>query len=195
MQYSRKNDYSLSFNKKAVQHTIFNQYKSQRFKKLVGLAGPNINDYFSFLKSKGIKQAEVYEYDISKLAIQLSKYQPVIKSEIKYQDIYHADPDRKDTVYDLDFCCSIRNAAKHVKKFTCNVVVTLSIRPIGLKKTIKKFAKLVDGTLNPEFYLVEVVSAKTGSFKIYRLNTDTRKYQCYIYKDSMPMLTIQSITS
>lgn len=191
--YSPKDDYSLSFNKRAVQSLVFKSYKERKIKKLIGLGGPNIRQYLLFLKSQGIKHAEIYEYDISKMAIQLSKYQPVIESQIKYQDILNAEPNRPDTLYDLDFCCSIKSAANHVYKFTDNVIITLSIRPIGLNKTISEFAKLVDRTTNPEFEWIETITNKLGKFKLYKLTTKKHKYDCYVYKDSTPMLTIKSL--
>lgn len=191
--YTHKNDYSLSFNKRAVQSLVFRSFKDQKIKKLVGLGGPNIRNYLLFLKSQGIRHAEIYEHDISKMAIQLTNYRPVIESQIRYQDIFHAEANRPDTLYDLDFCCTIRSAANHVHKFTNNVIITLSIRPVGLNKTIKEFAKLVDRTSNPEFYLVDTITNKFGKFKLYKLTTSKHSYNCYVYKDTTPMLTIKSL--
>lgn len=192
--YAQKSDYSQSINKRAVQHAIFKSLKVKHLTNLVGLAGPNITEYLILLKSHGIKQAEIYEYDISKLAIQLENYQPVIKSQIKFSDVLHAEPNKQDTLYDLDFCCSINGARMHISKFTDNVVYTLSIRPIGLDETVKQFSKLTDGTLNPEFELVKAVHSPQGKYKCYNLELKTKKYTCYVYKDTVPMLTIQSIS-
>ncbi len=59
----KKLDYSKAYRKKLVQQVVFDDFKERGITKLVGLAGPNITDYLSFVKSKGIKQAEVYERD------------------------------------------------------------------------------------------------------------------------------------
>jgi len=62
----KKLDYSKAYRKKLVQQVVFDDFKERGITKLVGLAGPNITDYLSFVKSKGIKQAEVYERDYIK---------------------------------------------------------------------------------------------------------------------------------
>jgi len=195
MPYSHKTDYTQSINKRAVQASIYEKLKWKKLTKVVGLGGPNITDYLLLLRSYKVKSAEIYEYDISKLTLQLDHYMPIIDSEIKYSDVYHAAANQPNTFYDLDFCCSINNARIHIPKFTKNVCFTLSIRPIGLDKTIKEFAKLVDNTLHPELKLVYSHYDKYSKYKSYVLKTVTKEYQCYIYKDTVPMISITDQTN
>lgn len=187
--YSKKTSYLHSINKRIVQKEIFSNLKKRKLYKVIGLGGPNITDYLSLLHDFKVVQAEIYEYDISKIALQLQNYKPIIESEVIYGDVLYAEPNKSNTFYDLDFCCSIKNAAKHIKKFTNNVCYTLSIRPVGLEKTIKQFSKLVDSTKNPVFTLIK----SNSEYKFYSLKTDTKKYDCYVYRDTTPMLTIYSI--
>lgn len=190
MPYSQKTDYTQSINKRAVQASIYQKVKWNKLHKVVGLGGPNITDYLLLLRSHKVKRAQIYEYDLAQLSIQIDHYMPVIDSEIRYADVYHADPNQSDTFYDLDFCCSINNARIHVQKFKHNVCYTLSIRPIGLEKTIKEFAKLVDNTKDPEFELKHSHCDSSTKYKCYVLNTNTKQYECYIYKDTVPMISI-----
>jgi len=111
----RKTDYSKAHNKKLVQQIVFDDFKRRGINKLIGLAGPNITDYLSFVKSKGIKHAEVYERDYVNLIYQMADFKPPIKTVVKYQDIYTADL-YQDVLYDLDFCCTIKNAAPHIQR-------------------------------------------------------------------------------
>lgn len=178
-----------STNKRIVQKEIFSNLKKRKLSKVIGLGGPNITNYLLLLNSFNVEQAEIYEYDISKLALQLKNYKPVIKSEVLFGDVFYAQPNQSDTFYDLDFCCSIKNARTHVQKFTKNVCYTLSLRPIGFEQTIKEFAKLIDGTKKPLLTFIE----SNDGFKSYRLKTDSKKFMCYVYKDTTPMLTISSL--
>lgn len=187
--YSKKTSYLHSTNKRIVQNIIFSKLEKKKLSKIVGLAGPNITNYLSILNDFKVKQAEIYEYDISKIALQLQNYKPIIDNEVIYSDVLYATPNKSNTFYDLDFCCSIKNATKHIQKFTNNVCYTLSIRPVGLEKTIKEFSKLVDSTKNPVFTLIK----SNDEYKSYNLITNTKKYKCYIYRDTSPMLTISSI--
>lgn len=187
--YSKKTSYLQSTNKRIVQKEIFSKLKKKKLNKVIGLGGPNLTNYLALLHNYDVEQAEIYEYDISKLALQLKSYKPVINSEILFSDVINAVPDKSNTFYDLDFCCSIINAAPHIKKFKNNVCYTLSIRPVGLEKTIKHFSKLVDDTKKPILTLIK----EKEEYKSYCLKTDSKKYLCYLYRDSTPMLTISSI--
>jgi hypothetical protein len=131
----------------------------------------------------GIKTAEIYENDISQLAIQMNRFSPVMKSEIIFSDIIAAKPNQPHTLYDLDFCCSINNA----------VITTLSIRPVGFMHTILKYSELIDRKSSPIIEFLGKISNRLGKFRAYQLTTGSKKFMCYLYKDSAPMVTIQSI--
>jgi hypothetical protein len=182
-----KRDYSTSYRKKLVQQIVFSDVKKQGMDKLVGLAGPNITDYLSFVKSNGIKQAEVYENDYVNMLQQMHTFKPPIKTTVKYQDVYTADL-YQDTVYDLDFCCTIKNAEHHIKKFkdTRNII-TLSLRGVSFNHTIKKFCKIVS-KLKPKITLNVNV---TAYYKQHEIRFDNNQsYKVFQYSDTSAMLTI-----
>lgn len=190
-----KTDYTLSKNKRAVQEAIFNLYKKHKFNRVVGLAGPNITEYLQMMKDKGFRHAEIYENNISQLAIQMGHYKPVISSQVVFGDIILANANQENTLYDLDFCCSINTASEHIQKFSSDdaVVTTLSIRPVGFIHTILKYAQLIDRKSSPIIEFLGGVTSHLGKYRTYRLSVNNKKYMCYLYKDSVPMVTIQSI--
>lgn len=168
-----------------MQNIVFNQIKNKSINKLVGLAGPNISDYLSFVKSKGIKRAEIYERDAVNLLYQMRDFSPSIKTTVLYQDIYAADL-YQNTVYDLDFTCCINEAAPHILKFKENSIITISIRPIGFENTIKKFCSLIS-KMTPKVYLNKIVNK---FYKLHTIEWDNESYSLYEYRDTTPMLTI-----
>ena len=181
-----KLDYSNSYRKKLVQQIVFDDFKQRGMTKLVGLAGPNITDYLSFVKSKGIKSAEVYERDYINLISQMQQFKPPIKTTVKYQDVINADV-QSDVIYDLDFCCTIKNAESHIKKFKDNAIITLALRKIGLMPTLKKFCKLVSN-IKPEIKLnIEI----NPNFKVHLLDFKEKSYTVYQYHDTTPMCLIK----
>lgn len=183
----RKTDYSKSYRKKIVQEIVFNDMKQRGISKLVGLAGPNITDYLSFAKSKGIKHAEVYEKDYINLLYQMRDFRPPIKTVVNYQDIYYAN-NNENTLYDLDFTCCVYKAAPHIKKFKQNAIITLSIRPIGFKETINKFCKLIT-PLKPK---VTFNVLQDGNYNLHKIDwANGKSYNCYEYRDTVPMLTFK----
>jgi hypothetical protein len=182
----RKIDYSKAYRKKLVQQIVFDDFKQRGITKLVGLAGPNITDYLSFVKSKGIKQAEVYERDYVNLIYQMSDFKPPIKTTVKYQDVYYAD-DKSDVVYDLDFCCTIKSAEEHIKKFRKNAIITLALRGVGLMPTLKRFCKLLS-KLKPEIKLNIQVD---DNYRMHHIHLGESSYSVYQYQDTAPMIVIK----
>lgn len=183
----RKTDYSKSYKKKIVQQIVFSDMKQRGMSRLIGLAGPNITDYLSFAKSMGIKQAEVYERDYVNLIYQMQDFKPPIATTVKYQDIYTADL-YQDVLYDLDFCCTIKNAEYHIKKFKNNAIITLSLRGVGLKPTVKRFCKLVSKLKPTITFDVKV----TDAYKQHTVFFDKlQSYTLFEYRDTSPMLTIK----
>jgi hypothetical protein len=182
----KKLDYSQARNKKLVQQVVFDEFKERGITKLVGLAGPNITDYLSFVKSKGIKQAEVYERDYVNLIYQMADFKPPIKTTVLYQDIYYAGV-QDNVIYDLDFCCTIKNAEPHLRKFKKNAIVTLALRKIGLMPTLKKFCKIVSD-LKPDIKLNIQVNS---NYKVHLLDFGKYSYTVYQYHDTTPMCLIK----
>lgn len=183
-----KIDYTNSYRKKEVQKLVYQDIKKQGFTKLIGLAGPNINSYLQFVKQYGIKQAEVYENEYVNMLYQMRDFQPPIKTTVNYQDIYYA-PVYQDVLYDLDFTCTIKNADLHLKKFKhAKAIITLSLRGVGVKETIKKFCKIISN-LKPEIKYNVLV---TPVYKKHTITFDAKtSYSVYVYKDTSSMLTIQ----
>ena len=180
-----KRDYSKAYKKKIVQRIVFDEFKKRKMDRLVGLAGPNISDYLSFVKSKGIKRAEIYERDYLHLIFQMQNFRAPIKTTVLYQDVLDAEI-HPNTIYDLDFCCTIKSVAPHIKKFRSNAIVTLALRGIGLMYTLRRFSRLITKE-KPEFQLnVEVNS----DYKMHILHIGGCKYAAYQYFDTTPMLLI-----
>jgi hypothetical protein len=182
----RKTDYSKSYKKKLVQQIVFDDFKQRGMNKLVGLAGPNITDYLSFVKSKGIKQAEVYERDFVNLIYQMQDFKPPIKTTVKYQDILNADV-QESVIYDLDFCCTINSVEPHIKKFKKNAIFTLALRGVGLIPTLQRFCKIVS-----EFkFDIQLNVHQTPNFKMHVLHFGKESYTVYQYCDTSPMIVIK----
>jgi hypothetical protein len=182
-----KTTYESSFHKKVVQNIVFKDFKMRKFKKLIGLAGPNISSYLLFIKKMGIKQAHIYENNNEQIINQVLDFKPIIPTTVIFEDILNA-PVKDDTIYDLDFCCSILNAREQIKKFKNNAIITLSIRPFGLKKTINEFCKLISKNKTVINYNTKI----TNSYKMHLIILSNKKiYECYQYRDSTSMLTIK----
>ena len=66
--------------------------------------------------------------------------------------------------------------------------MTLSIRPIGFEETINKFCKLVSN-LKPKILLNVIEDI---NYKLHKISfSNGTSYDCYEYKDTVPMLTIK----
>jgi hypothetical protein len=182
----RKLDYSKSYRKKLVQQIVFDDFKERGMSRLIGLAGPNITDYLSFAKSKGIKQAEIYERDYVNLIMQMQDFRPPIKTTVKYQDILNADV-QEGVIYDLDFCCTVYGAEEHVKKFKKNAIFTFALRGVGLMPTLQKFCNLVSELKSD----IQLNVNQTPNFKMHILHFKKLSYSVYHYCDTSPMVVIK----
>lgn len=182
-----KSDYTLAKNKKAVQNDIFKRAQKKNFTKVVGLGGPNITQYLQFLKSYGIKQADIYENNRFHILLQISDFKPVITSKVHFKDITDAQENQKDTLYDMDFCCSVNSATEAVKKFYKNSIFTFALRGIGTIPTINEFFKSLGQKTKPKITYNYKVNKQ---FKIHKIVCNNIKYLCYVYKDTTPMMTL-----
>ena len=133
----RKKTYINSANKHAVREFLIQKFQ---FEQVVGLAGPDINEYLAYLESKGCKQFEIYENNSQVALQQLSKIRSKSKIALICGDILQANPDKQNVLFDLDFCASVRFLQEHIAKFKSNFIMTFSTR-IGLKETISTFFK------------------------------------------------------
>lgn len=114
--------------KKRLRDKLFSNLS---FDTVVGLAGPDFHQYMNFLKSKGIKNALIYENDKKTLGIQLlalQKKKPGIKMELRLGDINDCNPNYMNAVYDLDYCSTILKAKDSIAKFKNNFIMTFALR-------------------------------------------------------------------
>jgi hypothetical protein len=125
-------------NKKAVRDFLIQYFN---FNTVVGLAGPDINDYIKWCKSKGFDTFEVYENNTSVLLNQIKSVRAASKLSIKFGDITQADASRQNVLFDLDFCASVRYLKEPIMKFKQNFIMTFSTR-IGVQETIDTFFRV-----------------------------------------------------
>lgn len=187
--YIVKDSYKTSVNKRTVQREVYREVKG-KFKHLVGLGGPDLNDYLKLARYAGIKNAVIYEFDVDQLLIQMSKQNNTIPTRVLFNDIISCPSGLKDTLYDLDFCCSTQTAKPHIRKFKNDpCVFTFSIRPVGLKDSVRQYVRNMYGYVRYDFELIE----HTSSFRRYELSTDQGVQTAYVYTDSSPMLVFSHL--
>lgn len=127
-----KSTYLDAERKHAVREFLFSYFQ---FNTIVGLAGPDINDYIKWCKSKGYDTFEIWEIEPAVAMKQLCEVKHPIS--YKFGDILNAVP-TENALIDLDYCVSVRHMKDHIKKFVNNFIMTFSTR-IGVKETIKRF--------------------------------------------------------
>ena len=133
----RKKTYLNSSNKHAVREFLIQRFQ---FESVVGLAGPDINEYLAYLESKGCTQFEIYENNSMVALQQLSKIRSTSKIALICDDVLKANPNKQNVLFDLDFCASVRFLQEHIAKFKNNFIMTFSTR-IGVQETIDTFFK------------------------------------------------------
>ena len=174
---STKSTYKDAYNKKAVREFLLDRFQVQN---IVGLAGPDIDDYVTWCKNKGFKSFEIYENDSNVLLHQLTKLEPNSNVEIVFGDIVQAKENNPDTLYDLDFCASVKYLEEHIRKFRRNFIMTFSTR-IGVQKTIDMFFKYRE-----EFVYRSVdISGPGLQNKIYHTNRGEYLFMTYFDTSAM----------
>lgn len=126
--------YKNAEKKKIVREFLFSYFQ---YNKILGLAGPDINEYIQWCKAKGYDDFEVWENELAVTMKQLSKVKYPVR--YKFGNILNATPE-DDVLLDLDYCVSIRYMKEHIRKFKNNFIMTFSTR-IGVKETINSFFK------------------------------------------------------
>ena len=96
---------------------------------VVGLPGPDINEYIDKMSSYGIKRFILYEKDPLVMLHQLSR----LKRDCTYLygDIneFQIPTNSNHILFDLDYCCNITTIMNQVNKFALtNYIITLSLR-------------------------------------------------------------------
>jgi hypothetical protein len=120
-----KRTYLDSFNKKAVRDFLIDQFT---FNEVVGLPGPDINEYLQYFQDRGVQKFEMYELDRLTLINQLRRLRTSAMVSLKCGDILSAEPNKEGVLYDLDFCRTARYLKDHIAKFKQNFIMTFSRR-------------------------------------------------------------------
>jgi hypothetical protein len=171
-----KYTYANATQKQRVRDFLISQFK---FESVVGLAGPDINQYIDRMVSEGCKEFDIYENDVRTFMSQVHNLQKPV--HMIYGDILEADADRDNTLYDLDFCRTVSYLTPHIKKFNKNFMMTFSMRMRGgTDTTIRTFFECRD----------EVVFFKRtfeSPIKHTEYITNKGKYLFTTYRDTSPM--------
>lgn len=178
-----KQTYTDATRKKVAREFLMEYFK---FRNIVGLAGPDINEYIKWCKAKGYDTFQIYEMDNATMINQMTKLSADVPMSYTLGDIIQADV-KDDTLYDLDFCRSIINHEEHVTKFKKNFIMTFSLRNKGgIVATIKRFFELrKEDILN----MMDI----PGPLKQQKITTEEGDYIFISYKDTSPMCCIAKI--
>lgn len=133
----RKMSYKDAKQKKQVREFLFSQFKDLHLRKIVGLAGPDINDYIEWCKSKGYDEFEIWENHVPTLMKQIRELR-ASKVELKYGNILETSENRHNVLFDLDYCVTARYMHDHIKKFKDRFIMTFA-RRIKDEETISSF--------------------------------------------------------
>lgn len=178
-----KVSYVNSKNKKVVRDFLFSFFNESS---IIGLAGPDVNDYLKWCKSQGFKNVEIFESNPQVMMKQLSEVKTNIPVQFKFSDIISALHHDK-VVYDLDFCSSILTLYNHIKKFKHDkFVMTFSTRNIGNDSTIQKF-------FSERKEKVASRIEKYSPIHHVTIKTLVGKYIIVPYYDTTPMICIAKI--
>jgi len=175
-----KNTYLNAKKKHAVREFLFSYFK---FNTIVGLAGPDINDYIKWCKSKGYDTFEIWEMEPEVTMKQLMEVKYPVS--YKFGDILNTEV-KKNTLFDLDYCVSVRYMKEHIQKFKDNFIMTFSTR-IGVQETIDKFFKFRREKVVKE-YDFEGPGLRNTVF-----TTDLGKYLFITYHDTSAMCCFAKI--
>jgi hypothetical protein len=169
--------------KKEVRDFLFSFYTDMQLNKIVGLAGPHIQDYINFCKSKGYTEFEIYEKDGLTAMHQLIQLKDSV--QLKLKDILEANPNEPGTLYDLDYCGTVRYLKEHIAKFQDKFIMTFSQR-IPLQETIDTFFSVRDEKVIKTY-------VKTSPIKHTEYHTNKGKYIYAGYRDSSVMCCIAKV--
>jgi len=169
--------------KAAVREFLFSFFQHAQLNKIVGLAGPNIQDYLNFLKSKGFNEFEIYEMDKITAIHQLTHLNGRVA--LKLGDILNANPNEPNVLYDLDYCVTVRHMKEHIARFKNNFIMTFA-RRVPLTETIGTFF-----TVRDEKVVKTYVYDNPVNHTVYE--TDKGKYIYAPYKDTSPMCCFAKI--
>ncbi len=179
-----KTSYKEAKNKKAVREFLLSFFNESS---IIGLAGPDINEYLDWCQEKGFTKVEVWENDSKVMMKQLSDISPDSPLVYKFGDIIKAKSD-SDSLYDLDFCKTIVSLYEHIKKFKKEkFIITMATRGVGNQETINKF---FDSRKEAVSNMIEEYSP----VHYFKIETAFGKYICCPYFDTTPMISIAKVS-
>lgn len=191
-----KTTYVNSYKKKKVREVVFSKALKKDIKTVIGLGGPDIDDYLNFLKKMGITKAEVYEKDPINIMFQLQNFAKIIPTQVIYGDIINA-PFRQHVLYDLDFTCTLNKIIPYLEKFKRNAIITVSLRGCIVEKELEKFRDLMYKFDKKKNYqnkgYIDFNQEVTEDYKLHIINFFDRRYYCYYYYDKSPMVMILKV--
>lgn len=179
----RKLTYKEASNKKKVREFLFSLFTDLQLKKVVGLAGPDINDYINFCKSKGYDEFEIYETHLPTALDQIKFIRTKAKVSLSYGNILNADPSRTDVLFDLDYCVTARHMGDHIRKFNNNFIMTFA-RRISDNETFDAFINSKKETLKSIITLFSpikhsILTTEEGNQYYYVDYRDTSNMCCF----------------
>lgn len=179
-----KKTYTDAARKHAVREFMFSYFK---FSKIVGLAGPDINEYIKWCRARGFTDFEIFESNPKVVLNQLSKIDKSENITLKFDDILKAQVKDNRTFYDLDYCATVRYLTGHIQKFKNNFIMTFSLRGVSKKETLDTFFE----TRNEQ--IVSKLEIETPiKHTIYKTNKNNN-YLYAAYLDTSPMCCIAKI--
>jgi hypothetical protein len=170
--------------KKQTQEFLLSFFPNGYYRKLIGLAGPHIEDYIVRMEAKGFQEFTIYEKDGLTAINQLASIKkPIV---LKMEDVLSADANEEDTFYDLDFCGTVRYLKEHIAKFKNRFIMTFCCR-VSITETLDTFFS-VRGE--------NILSASSETFPIKHqlFETNMGKYVFVNYKDGTQMCSIAKIS-
>jgi hypothetical protein len=179
----KKMSYKDSSKKKETREFLFSLFAEQQLNKIVGLAGPDIHDYINFCKSKGYDEIEIYENHIQTAIEQVKYLRTKGRVTLTFGDILNANSDRKDVLYDLDYCVTTRYMRSHLRKFNNNFIMTFA-RRINDNETFNCFFKAKKETLKSILTVFSpikhsILTTEEGNNYYYVEYRDTSNMCCF----------------
>lgn len=182
MTSKRKETYENAFNKKRCREFLFSLFADKHLDGLIGLAGPDINQYINWCKQKGYNDLELWENTPDVLFNQMKDINSSVV--LKYGDILNTNI-KPNVLYDLDYCVTIKYMSEHLKKFKDNFIMTFSLR-FSENETINKFFKhrrekimSVTHKYAPYVPVEHTIYTTTGGDYIYVKYFDTSTMCCF----------------
>ena len=179
-----KSTYLNCEKKKAVRDFLLQQFQ---YSNVIGLAGPDVQEYVNNIRFANCNKIKIYENNSNILFKQLTKIDKTDKRvHLNYSNIYNVSSIEEDTLYDLDYCATIRSLKEHVEKFRNNFIMTFSLRKCGFKETIETFFNI-----RKESIISSLKSLSPIPHTIFETNKG--KYIYCAYRDNTPMCCIAKI--